>query len=116
MLRRVLEKGRKLMDVEWFDIKVKNPLAVDKLDSSDNLSNKDLALSLREAIVVRGSPRDEIPASEVFRHKHRVEWTLVELNQLDYEGRLYQGIEHGHLSPDLPNLLLLVLRCCKFTC
>ena len=103
-------------NIEGFDVEVEDPLAVDELDSSDNLSDENLALSLGETIVVGGSPRDEVPTSQVFCHKDRVERPLIEADQLDYEGGLYEGTQHGDLRPHLVLLLLLVLGCCKFSC
>ena len=78
-------------NIERLDVKVEDPLAVDKLDSSDNLSNEHLALSLRQTIVVRGGPGDQIPASEVFCHQHGVERSFVEANQLHHKGGLNEG-------------------------
>jgi len=103
-------------NIEGFDVEVEDPLAVDELDSSDNLSDEHLALSLSETIVVRGGSCDEVPTSQVFCHKDRVEGPLIEADQLDNKGRLYQGTEHRHLSSNLAFLLLLIFGCCKFTC
>ena len=103
-------------NVEGFDIKMKDPLRVDELNASDDLPNENLALPLRETIVIRSSPGDEVATSEVLGHKDRVERPLEEPDQLDDEGRLDQGAEHGHLYSHLALLLLLKLGRCQVTC
>ena len=103
-------------NVEGFDIKMKDPLRVDELNASDNLPNENLALPLCETIVIRSSPGDEVATSEVLGHKDRVERPLEEPDQLDDEGGLDQGTEHGHLCAHLALLLLLKLGRCQVTC
>ena len=43
-------------DVEGLEVEVEDPLAVDELDASHNLSDEDLAFPLSQAVVVGGRP------------------------------------------------------------
>ena len=43
-------------DVEGLEVEVEDPLAVDELDASHDLSDEDLAFPLSQAVVVGGRP------------------------------------------------------------
>ena len=43
-------------DVEGLEVEVEDPLAVDELDASHNLSDEDLAFPLSQAVLVGGRP------------------------------------------------------------